>query len=195
MRWMGYLGLILSGIMVFCGIAALSIPVLALARAVQNYQIISNAIPINPSAMNYSMLGMEMGNIQTYLLMLGIAFLCVFLPAVLGGMYLLAYHAFNLKTSRIGISVQGIRWFFPGGELSTSWENVQGIVRQKRILPTFVDMVFLELREGVKPAGNTILRIFSNRPQKRIPIFQFVESWDSEPGKTILQHAQWIEQK
>jgi hypothetical protein len=152
----------------------------------------SNAITLYPSEANSEMLALTRQDLIAHLIISSLMFLCFILPCSIMDIYLVYFHIATLTKSRIRITSEKIAWIFPGGELSTLWENVSGIAREKRIIPSLADPTVLRLREPVRPDGTSLTRILYRKPLQKIPISLFLDSWDSELGKEILRHTQWI---
>jgi hypothetical protein len=192
MRYLEYVALFLSLLIIFCAMAAIIIALMALVRDAQNYSVLSAAIPVHPTVSNYEELSVDKNQLMGSLLRFVIVSLCFSLPFCLISIFLFIFHLATIRISKMRLSPQDLTWVYPGGELTTRWENLQAIAIEKRIIPSLIVPVYLLLREPVRPNGISLLRISNRKPHQKIPIFLFVESWDSELGKAILAHAPWL---
>jgi hypothetical protein len=187
-----YFAISLVPIIVFCGLLALMLAFIFLLRAYNNYSAISNGIAINPSVPNMQMLSREKQHLFIAISEFVILLLCVFLPSLFIGIYTTVIQIIHIRMSKIIIDTENIKWVFPGGELVTNWNNLQTISKRNKLIPSFVEQISIELNKPQKPIyKNSISNIFGGKVTK-IPLYIFLENWETDLGKAIIQKAPWL---
>jgi hypothetical protein len=187
-----FISISLVPLIVFCGFMALALASIFLFRAYNNYSAISNGIVINPSVVNMQMLSKEKQHLLLAVIEFIILLLFVFLPALFIGIYTTVIQIIHIRTSKIIIESENIKWLFPGGELVTNWTNLKSIIKRNKIMPSLVEQICIELKEPQKPIyKNPLFKILGGKVRV-IPIFIFFDNWDSDLGKIIIQRAPWL---